>query len=101
MNPLLFLPLLKFTVKEESMLPTLKPGDTVLVWRFGSPKVGDIVVLNGSLLIKRVKEIKDGRYFVVGDNPTKSTDSRQFGWVDRSRIIGKVFSREKERVDRG
>lgn len=98
MNPLLFLPLLKFTVREESMLPTLAPGDTVLVWRFGSPKVGDIVVLNPEGLsamgpvIKRVGKIRNDRYFLVGDNAAKSTDSRQFGWVERKEIIGRVIN---------
>jgi len=74
------------------MLPTLKPGDTVLVWRFGKPKVGDIVVANPKgLIIKRVEKIKDGQFFLVGDNSSKSTDSRQFGWVDRKQILGLVL----------
>ncbi|MEX2007884.1 MAG: signal peptidase I [Candidatus Spechtbacterales bacterium] len=30
-------------------------------------------------------------YFVLGDNPAHSTDSRHFGYVPRSAIIGKVI----------
>lgn len=101
-NLLFLLPILKFTVQEESMLPTLKPGDNVLVWRFGRTKPGDIVVANilnpeglsaMGLVIKRVEKIEGDQYFLVGDNPEKSTDSRQFGWVPRSQIIGTVFNK--------
>jgi len=35
----------------------------------------------------------DNEYFVFGDNRTSSKDSRSFGAVDRSFIIGKVFFR--------
>ena len=75
------------------MLPTLKPGDTILVWRFSKPKVGDIVVAypKGVPIIKRVEKTKNGQLFLVGDNPQKSTDSRQFGWVDRKQILGLVL----------
>ncbi|TCS36379.1 signal peptidase I [Reinekea marinisedimentorum] len=30
-------------------------------------------------------------YFVLGDNPKHSTDSRNFGPIDPSQIVGKVF----------
>ena len=32
-------------------------------------------------------------YFVLGDNPTRSTDSRAFGPVSANRIIGRVWLR--------
>lgn len=34
-----------------------------------------------------------GRYFVLGDNPAASEDSRQFGFLDRSAIVGRVTLR--------
>jgi signal peptidase I len=34
-----------------------------------------------------------GKYFVLGDNPAASADSRTFGFVDRSAIVGRVSFR--------
>lgn len=31
------------------------------------------------------------KYYVLGDNPSQSTDSREFGWIKRKEIIGKVI----------
>lgn len=76
------------------MLPTLVPGQDVLVWCwFNSYKVGDIVVVKvgGKELVKRIQKVRDREYYVVGDNVKASTDSRNFGWINRSQIIGKVI----------
>ncbi len=76
------------------MLPTLKPGQDILVfcW-FLRLKKGDLVVFkkNGKELIKRVQKIHNEEYFVIGDNKKESTDSRRFGWIKKSEIIGKVI----------
>ncbi len=34
--------------------------------------------------------LKDDEYFVVGDNYSESVDSREFGPIQKSRILGKV-----------
>jgi type IV secretory pathway protease TraF len=50
-------------------------------------------------IVKRIAQIdrRDDqtrdRYFVRGDNPDESTDSRQFGWIDADQILGKVVCR--------
>lgn len=83
------------------MLPTLKPGDHVLVNRmsyiFKLPRKDDIVAVkdprDGKILIKRITKIKGSKYFVTGDNKEESTDSRKFGMLDMSDIIGKVIYR--------
>ncbi len=77
------------------MLPTLKPGQDVLVWCwFLKLKIGDLVVFNrgGKEMIKRIHLYHGRSIFVLGDNRKESTDSRSFGWVDKSEIIGKVVS---------
>lgn len=92
-------PVLKFTVKEESMIPLLKSGDVIFVNRilylFKEPKIGDIVVFKSpkdrKYLVKRIAQTRNNKYYVLGKNKTKSIDSRKFGWISRGKIIGKVI----------
>lgn len=37
--------------------------------------------------------VPEDSYFVLGDNRARSSDSRQFGFIPRSTIVGKVFFR--------
>lgn len=86
-----------------SMVPTLAPGDEVLVdphaYRNRLPALGDLVVLAhpqdpGTTLVKRVASVAaDGLCRVVGDNPRESTDSRHFGLVPHGEIVGRVSCR--------
>ena len=52
------------------MEPAFYDGDHVLTFNWVKPHKGDVVVFNdeGRNLIKRVKKIKDGKFFVRGDN---------------------------------
>jgi type IV secretory pathway protease TraF len=70
------------------MRPALAPGKVVVGWRFKRPRVGDIVVAyhNSREIIKRVADISDSKYFLLGDNPEASTDSRAFGWLAKNQI---------------
>lgn len=78
------------------MQPTFKNGETVLVssvpYMFVRPKVGDIVVFYHKTMkknmIKRIKKIKNRRYFVMGDN---KDDSKRMGWITRKQIVGRVI----------
>ena len=91
MNLASLLPIFKFRVQGESMSPTFKNGDKVLVNRFsyllGKPKAGDIIVFksDNKNIIKRIKKTEGDKSFVVGD---KSGD---FGWILKKDIIGKVI----------
>ena len=76
------------------MLPTLNPGQDVLVWCwFNKYKVGDIVVIrhSGRAMVKRIQKTDGRRVFVTGDNKKMSTDSRSFGWIEKKNLVGKVI----------
>ncbi len=100
LKKILFLsPIYKCNIQGISMEPTIKAGETVLVNRMSfwlrHPQKNDIIVLldprDGKMLIKRITKKSGTRYFVQGDNKNASTDSRVFGWVEKSAIIGKVW----------
>ena len=88
----------RFEVVGPSMLPTLRPGDRLLVARIGRVEPGDLVVLKdprstSRLICKRVVS-GDSRHIVVrGDNPDASTDSRAFGPVPVDQVQGRVLRR--------
>lgn len=79
------------------MLPTLKEGQDVLVFNwaylFIQPKVGDMVVvkIGRKEVLKRIQKVSDREYFVAGDNPKDSFDSRNFGWIRKKDIVGKLL----------
>lgn len=78
------------------MNPSFNAGDTILVnklsYFLSKPRIGDIIVLRKErFVIKRIAKIKEGKFFVIGENKEESTDSRNFGWVSRKEIIGKVM----------
>ena len=85
-----------FEVEGDSMSPTLNNGDLVLVNFQAEFKVRDIVLANhpfekGAKLIKRIWKISPaGKYFLIGDNLAKSTDSRIFGEILAKDILGKI-----------
>jgi nickel-type superoxide dismutase maturation protease len=95
----------RFVVRGGSMEPTLGDGDEVLVdpraYRRRPPRVGDVVLIQHPLrgdvrAIKRVAELREGGVWVLGDNPRASTDSRIFGPVPLSHLLGRVARRLPE-----
>jgi len=105
-----------FIVSGPSMEPTFYNGDYLIVdeitYHFEKPKIGDVVVFRYPLdtskfFIKRIeglpgdkvnimgKEIvlKDGEYYVLGDNSPHSSDSRIWGPVPQNLLIGRVLIR--------
>jgi len=76
-------------VSGRSMVPTLRPGDRLLVetwtYRRRAPHVGEVVVAPDPRaptreLVKRVAAVAEGRVSLRGD-AARSTDSRRFGSV--------------------
>ena len=96
-------PLRRFRVEDDSMRPALEPGDYVLVnrwaYKFRSPAKGDLVVVRDPetpqrFLVKRVSEVPDGMQIrLAGDNADHSRDSRAFGPIALTEIVGKVWIR--------
>jgi phage repressor protein C with HTH and peptisase S24 domain len=78
-----------------SMTPSYQPGQLVFVtgW-FNDIQVGDVIVFmhHGKEKIKRINLIDPLKgIYVLGDNPAQSTDSRSFGWIDYSEVVGRVL----------
>ena len=93
----------RLRVVGRSMLPLLKPGEEILfdsyIYRKSSPQINDIIVAihpnrPNMTIVKRIDSIeRDGKYFLLGDNPRESTDSRHWGAIEKSNILAKVTNR--------
>lgn len=106
-------------VAGESMAPALLPGDRLLVLRPLPLRRGQVVAVRdprepSRLLVKRLAavpgeavtaggEVLRARsgYVVLGDNPEASTDSRSFGAVPRSLLLGRCVWRYAPEERRG
>lgn len=80
------------------MWPNLQAGDRLLVVRLRPPRPGDIVALRDPtvpdrLLVKRVTAVQPSGVEVRGDNPGASRDSRSFGVVAPSLLMGEAVYR--------
>ena len=104
-----------YTVQGDSMVPTLHGGSVLVINRLAylrsSPSVGDIVVVRYGIndeitFVKRVIavegqigilasgaqiNINTGQIFIEGDNKNFSTDSRSYGAIAVSQVVGKVI----------
>jgi nickel-type superoxide dismutase maturation protease len=89
-------------VADESMAPTLRPGDRLLVdrraYRDRLPGVGEIVVLVDPerperWLVKRVSAVDRATRTVevLGDALERARDSRHFGRVPAASLVGRVY----------
>jgi len=73
-----------------SMIPTLAPGERLLVRLDGPIVIGDIVVFQraNQFDVKRILRIEVEGLFVQGDNDQVSTDSRAYGLIPHDNLIG-------------
>lgn len=87
----------KYKISGHSMEPILKNKDSILVsgllYLFKKPKINDIVafVYKDKVLVKRIVKITNEKYFLAGDNNKDSFDSREFGFVSKNQILGKII----------
>ena len=85
-------------IEGDSMAPTLLEGDWALAYTPRRFTPGDVVILEhpqrpGFELVKRLVKIgPTGEYWVEGDAPEASTDSRSFGAVSRGALKAKVVA---------
>ena len=93
--------LTKFRINGHSMSPFLKDKDLIIAsyipFFFKNPKINDVVVVkyDNKILVKRVKKIKENKYFIKGDNKNDSWDSSSFGLVKKKDILGKFLFKLK------
>jgi phage repressor protein C with HTH and peptisase S24 domain len=77
------------------MLPTYAAGDWLVATKPGGIAPGQVVVIEresrpGILLIKRVVRAQGQSWWVEGDNAAVSDDSRSFGAVEVTEIVGRI-----------
>lgn len=85
-------------VAGDSMMSTLQPGDLLLVARRGRILPGDIVMVRrpdrpGLIVVKRVLARDPDGWWLEGDNPDRSDDSRLFGVVPEHAVLGRILLR--------
>ncbi|MET7516334.1 nickel-type superoxide dismutase maturation protease [Streptomyces sp. NPDC005480] len=85
-----------------SMVPTLYPGDWMLVQHGARVRPGDVVILRHPfqqdlLVVKRISERREGGWWVLGDNPDAGGDSEVYGTVPDDLVLAKVRGRLRRR----
>ncbi len=88
----------RLEVVGDSMEPTLSDGDKILVRKGIAPIPGSLIVFadpreRTRLLVKRAQSVGAGEVVAIGDNADASTDSRHFGLIPLSELIGVAFYR--------
>ena len=103
-TPMARLPFRSIAVSGSSMKPTYNDGDWLLFKQVtvsasdSQSLVGKVVVIEresfpGIHLIKRVVRAEQSGIWVEGDNKEASTDSRQWGAITPTEIVGVVLLR--------
>ncbi len=85
----------------DSMLPTLSPGDRLLVRYDVRVRPGSLAIArfaDGAVVVKRVGErrtsAQGGRaWWLLSDNPAAGTDSRHRGAIAEEAVLGRVVAR--------
>lgn len=81
------------------MVPTLRDGDSVIVWRGARIRIGDVVLatfrdLPDRMVVKRAVRAVDGGWWLASDNRFAGGDSGTHG-------VAEVHGRALLRLSRG
>ena len=92
------LPVTTVRIVGPSMEPAMRNGDWWVVRRTSRVRVGDAIVFPHPrrpdlLVVKRIAGERPGGWWVRGDNPEVSDDSRTFGPVPRADVVGRLWFR--------
>lgn len=97
---LFFFPVVK--ICGYSMFPTLTDGEfylSIRVFNKSKCKVGGIYVFRPpydseeeKFVIKRLVEVRNGKYYFLGDNSSDSYDSRYYGFVNSENVVAKLIT---------
>lgn len=91
-----------YYVPSMSMYPTIKPGQFILAdsnaYVQHEPSTGDIIIFKhqANTLIKRIANNPNKQsnasplIYVLGDHPTASIDSRQFGLISKQQVLAQA-----------
>jgi len=91
-------------VEGPSMLPTLRPGDCLVVLAGARVRPGHVVVARfparpDLLVVKRVVRQVDGGWWVESDHPSVTDDSRRYGPAEvLSRVVLRYWPLPPRRV---
>jgi nickel-type superoxide dismutase maturation protease len=85
-------------VSGASMVPAYYDGDMLLVRYGGAVGPGDAVLARDPrdpqlVLLKRIARREGGGWWLLADNPYAPGDSRQFGAVPDTLVLGRVVMR--------
>jgi signal peptidase I len=88
-------------VRGDSMVPTLRSGDRLLVRYGAAVRAGDLVVArfaDGTIAVKRAAESRatvagGPGWWVLSDNVAAGTDSRHRGVVPQGDVLARVWIR--------
>ena len=88
-------------VHGDSMRPTLRPGDRLLLSYRRAARPGDLVVarLPGGVVAtkrasaRRTTELGEPGWWLLSDNPTEGVDSRRYGAVPEADVLAVVLMR--------
>lgn len=81
------------------MVPSLLPGDEIIAssipYVLSDPRPDDVVVMKEPIskmhVIKRVVKVSALGIYVRGDNAVDSRDSREYGFVAKKDLLGKML----------
>ena len=88
----------RYVVEGDSMFPLLEDGDIVYTKKNSFVAEHDIVVLphpfRSKYIVKQVTEVHGEMLELAGLNADESEDSRTFGYIPQSHILGTVIAKQ-------